>query len=240
MGSVRPSAGITLLAMSSNEQLAPLITLDFERDQEEAQIRRSQEFYENLEKRRSIRTFSDEDVPKEVIANIIKAASTAPSGAHKQPWTFCVISDKGVKRKIREAAEEEEKINYGGRMSDTWLKDLEVFRTNWEKPFLEEAPYLIVVCKRIYELDGDGNKLSNYYVNESVGIATGMLIAAAHVAGLATLTHTPSPMNFLMQVLGRPKNERPFLLIPIGYPVAECQVPDLNRKALAQVLVEYA
>ena len=175
----------------------------------------------------------------EVIRNLIRAASTAPSGAHKQPWTFCAVSDPELKKKIRIAAEEEEFRNYNGRMSESWLKDLTPFRTDWHKPFLETAPYLIIVFKRAYELDEEGEKHNNYYVSESVGLATGILLAAAHMAGLATLTHTPSPMNFLSEVLNRPENERPFLLIPVGYPSKDCKVPDLKRKELAQVLVEY-
>jgi nitroreductase len=144
-----------------------------------------------------------------------------------------------MKRRIREAAEEEERINYGGRMSDEWLDDLKPFGTDWQKPFLETAPWLVVVFKRAYELEAGGTKHQNYYVNESVGIATGFLLAAAHHAGLATLTHTPSPMNFLARVLERPDNERPFLLIPMGYPADGCLVPDLQRKPVEEVLVPF-
>lgn len=175
---------------------------------------RAQDFGDLMGRRRSVRHFSPEPVPFEVIAEVVRTAGTSPSGAHKQPWTFCVVGDPALKRRIREAAEEEERINYGGRMSDEWLDDLKPFGTDWQKPFLEIAPWLVVVFKRAYEVLPDGTKHQNYYVNESVGIATGMLLAAAHNAGLATLTHTPSPMNFLAQVLERPANERPFLLIP--------------------------
>lgn len=202
-------------------------------------IKRSQEFYEWLDTRRSVRDFSDKAVPREVIENVIKAASTAPSGAHKQPWTFCVVSNKELKSKIRSLAEEEEKKSYGGRMSEQWLKDLAPLGTNWEKEFLDIAPWHIILMKRAYEEGENGEKLNNYYVNESVGIAAGMLISAIHHAGLVTLTHTPSPMNFLAKALGRPENERPFLLLPVGYPREDAEVPDLSRKALDEVAVFY-
>lgn len=200
---------------------------------------RAQDFHDLMGRRRSVRHFSPEPVPFEVIAEVVRTAGTAPSGAHKQPWTFCVVGDPDLKRRIREAAEEEERINYGGRMSDEWLDDLKPFGTDWQKPFLEIAPWLVVVFKRAYEVLPDGTKHQNYYVTESVGIATGMLLAAAHNARLATLTHTPSPMNFLAQVLERPANERPFLLIPMGYPAEGCLVPDLRRKALEEVMVPF-
>ncbi len=186
-----------------------------------------------------MRHFSDEPVSYSVIEEVVRAASTAPSGAHKQPWTFCAVGDPAIKRRIREAAEAEERINYGGRMSVEWIADLEPFGTDASKPFLDVAPWLIVVFKRAYELDADGHKHQNYYVTESVGIATGLLLAAAHHAGLATLTHTPSPMDFLAKLLGRPANERPYLLIPMGYPAPDCMVPRLTRKPLDQVLVPY-
>lgn len=224
--------------MAENE-LAPLKPLVFERQSPEQMIASSEGVYASLDKRRSVRFFSDEPVPVEVMRNIIKAASTAPSGAHKQPWTFCLVSDPEIKKQIRLAAEEEEKENYGGRMSESWLKDLAVFRTNAEKPFLETAPYLVVVFKRAYEMGPNREKQNNYYVNESVGIASGMLLAAAHMSGLATLTHTPSPMNFLAKLLKRPENERAYLLIPMGFPSENCEVPAIQRKSLAQVLVEY-
>lgn len=196
-------------------------------------------FYKWLDERRSVRDFSDKPIPKEVIENIILSASTAPSGAHKQPWTFCVVSNPETKSKIRAAAEEEERVSYGGRMSDVWLKDLEPLGTDWEKPFLEIAPYLIIVFKRSYEFDEDGKKHQNYYVQESVGLACGFLLAAIHDAGLVALTHTPSPMNFLTKLLERPENEKPFILIPVGYPVDECFVPDIERKSLEEVAVWY-
>lgn len=205
----------------------------------EESIQRSQDYYQLLDQRRSVREFSDRPVPEAVIENIIMTASSAPSGAHKQPWTFCVIKDATTKAAIRKAAEEEEYENYHGRMSDSWLKDLEKFNTNWHKPFLEIAPYLIIVFKKAYDVGTAGEKLKNYYVNESVGIATGFLISAIHQAGLVTLTHTPSPMNFLQKILGRPANERAFLLLPVGYPADDAQVPVLNRKPASEVIVYY-
>lgn len=202
-------------------------------------IARSHIFYQQLDARRSVRDLSDKHVPKEVIENVIKSASTAPSGAHKQPWTFCAISNQVIKSKIREAAEKEEKISYEGRMSDRWLKDLAPLGTDMNKPFLEKAPWLIIVFKKAYELDSEGIKQNNYYVNESVGIACGMLITAIHNAGLVTLTHTPSPMSFLQDILNRPDNERAFLLLPVGYPEDPVYVPDLKRKTLDEVAVFY-
>ena len=206
---------------------------------EEEVVSRSQEFFKWLDKRRSVREFSDKHIPAEVIKNIIKAASTAPSGAHKQPWTFAVVSNPDLKKKIREAAEKEEYESYNNRMSEEWLEDLKPLQTDWKKPFLEIAPYLIIVFKKAYELDEKGNKHNNYYVNESVGLASGFLLAAIHHAGLVALTHTPSPMNFLTKLLDRPPNERPVLLIPVGYPAEETYVPKLERKALEQVAVFY-
>lgn len=214
------------------------VPLRFIRYTSEEMLQRAHTFKDLMARRRSVRYFSDEPVPRAVMEAVIATAASAPSGAHKQPWTFCLVGDPALKRRIREAAEEEERINYGGRMSEEWLEDLKPFGTNWEKPFLETAPWLVVVFKRAYEEEG-GHKHPNYYVNESVGIATGLLLAAAHHAGLASLTHTPSPMNFLSHVLGRPANERPFLLIPMGLPAAGCRVPDLERKPLVQVLVPF-
>ena len=202
-------------------------------------ISRSAAFYDWTEKRRTVRDFSDQSIPLEVIENIIKAASTAPSGAHKQPWTFCVVSDRGLKKEIRVAAENEEKESYDNRMSEEWLEDLKHLQTDWQKPFLEIAPYLIIVFKKAYDLAPDGNKRTNYYVNESVGLACGFLLAAIHHAGLVALTHTPSPMNFLTKLLKRPENERPFLLIPVGYPHPETYVPKLERKKIEEVMVKY-
>ena len=192
-------------------------------------------FYHKMDNRRTVRDFSDKPVPKEVIEKLILTASTAPSGAHKQPWTFCAVSDPSVKRAIRVAAEKEEFDSYNGRMSEQWLKDLAPLGTDWQKPFLEIAPWLIVVFAQSTGL----NKEKHYYVQESVGIACGFLIAAIHEAGLVTLTHTPSPMNFLKTVLKRPDNERPFLLLPVGFAANEVLVPDIQRKTLDEVAVFY-
>ncbi len=192
-------------------------------------------FYDKMDNRRSIRDFSDKAVPKETIEKLILTASTAPSGAHKQPWTFCAVSDPSVKRAIRAAAEKEEFDSYNGRMSEQWLKDLAPLGTDWRKSFLEIAPWLIVVFAQSTGL----NKEKHYYVQESVGIACGFLIAAIHEAGLVTLTHTPSPMNFLKTVLKRPDNERPFLLLPVGYAADDVLVPDIQRKCLDEVAVFY-
>lgn len=202
-------------------------------------IAKSKLFHEWMDTRRSVRDFSDKQVPKEVIDNIIRAASTAPSGAHKQPWTFCVISNPEIKSKIREAAEKEEYESYHNRMSEAWIKDLAPLGTDWHKPFLETAPYLIIVFKKAFEFGENGEKKNNYYVNESVGLASGFLLAAIHDAGLVTLTHTPSPMNFLTSILDRPTNERPFLLLPVGYEAEEVYVPDLGRKELKDISVYY-
>ncbi len=206
---------------------------------EEELLKKSDRFYHLLNSRRSIREFSDKNVPKEVIENLIKTAATAPSGAHKQPWVFCAISSAELKTQIREAAEAEEKKSYESRMSDRWKKDLEPMATDMYKPFLEIAPWLIIVFKKAYELGENGEKNNNYYVNESVGIAAGMLISAIHNAGLVTLTHTPSPMNFLAKILNRPANERAFLLLPVGYPELPTYVPDLKRKELDEIAVFY-
>ena len=221
------------------EDEAPHVPLDFIRYGPTEMLDRARQFHGLMDRRRTIRYFSDEPVPFDVIAEVVRTANTAPSGAHKQPWTFCVVGNPALKHKIREAAEQEEKINYESRMSEEWLDALKPFATDWNKPFLDIAPWLIVVFKRAYEMDADGNKHQNYYAAESVGIATGMLLAAAHNAGLATLTHTPSPMNFLAGILDRTSNERPFLLIPIGFPAKNCQVPDLKRKGLDHVLVPF-
>ncbi|MFN7115402.1 MAG: nitroreductase family protein [Saprospiraceae bacterium] len=201
-------------------------------------LQRSKDFYDLLNKRRTVREFSDKPVPRELIENVVMAASTAPSGAHKQPWTFCIVSNPTIKSEIRKAAEEEEYTNYHGRMGEEWLEDLIPFGTDWHKPFLEIAPYLIVVFKKSYDII-NGEKRKCYYVQESVGLACGMLLAAIHNAGLVALTHTPSPMNFLQTILQRPENEKPFLLIPVGYPAEAVQVPDLQRKEKEEVIIYY-
>ncbi|MFN0202806.1 MAG: nitroreductase family protein [Bacteroidia bacterium] len=201
----------------------------------EEMLERSAQYYQQHQTRRSVRFFSDKPVDKALIENLILTAGTAPSGANKQPWTFCVVSDFALKTKIRIAAEEEEYKNYHGRMSEEWLKDLAHFGTDWQKPFLEIAPYLIIVFRKAYDLDEKGEKHLNYYVNESVGLACGFLISAIHHAGLVTLTHTPSPMDFLTKILNRPVNERPFLLLPVGYPAEDATVPDIGRKSLNEI-----
>ena len=206
---------------------------------EEEMLKRSLECYSFNNKRRSVREFSDKQIPIEVIENIIKTASTAPSGANKQPWTFCVVKSLEMKKKIRLAAEEEERKSYAERMSEEWLDDLKHIGTDANKPFLETAPYLIIVFKRPYEIDSEGKKHPNYYVNESVGLACGFLISAIHNAGLVTLTHTPSPMRFLEQILERPSNERAFLLLPVGYAVDKVYVPDIQRKELDVIMGIY-
>ncbi|HPW62964.1 MAG TPA: nitroreductase family protein [Cyclobacteriaceae bacterium] len=217
----------------------PFVSYTHEVYPSEEMIRRSNDFYQWIDKRRTVRDFSDKPIPQEVIHNIVKAASTAPSGAHKQPWTFCIVEDSTLKREIRIAAEKEEKESYENRMSEEWLNDIRPLQTDWQKPFIEVAPYLIVVFKKAYDLLPDGSKRTNYYVNESVGIACGFLLAAVHHAGLVALTHTPSPMNFLTSLLKRPENERPFLLIPVGYPHPETYVPKLERKSINEVLITY-
>lgn len=198
---------------------------------------RSQLFFEWMNTRRTVRDFSDKFIPQNIIENIILSASTAPSGAHKQPWTFCVVKNPEVKKQIRMAAEKEEKESYENRMTDEWLKDLQPIGTDWKKPFLETAPYLIVIFKRSYEIENNNYKHQNYYVTESCGIACGFLLTAIHDAGLVALTHTPSPMNFLSKILNRPENEKPFLLIPVGYPAEECWVPDLKRKNISEICI---
>lgn len=204
----------------------------------EEMIVKSREFYLEMDQRRTVREFDTRPIPLEVMKNIILTASTAPSGAHKQPWTFCLVSDPEIKLKIRVAAEEEEKISYTSRMPNTWKDDLKPLGTNWEKPFLEDAPYLIVVFKQSFGMV-NGEKVQHYYVSESVGIACGFLMAAIHHAGLVAVTHTPSPMNFLSEILKRPSNEKPFLLIPVGYAKEETYVPDIRRKPLEKVMRKF-
>ena len=201
-------------------------------------IRESENHYTFMNKRRTIREFSTEPVPMKVIENIIMTASTAPSGANKQPWTFCVVTNPELKSQIRVEAEKEEYESYHGRMPQEWLDDLSYLGTDWQKPFLEDAPALIIVFKQSYELN-EGLKKTNYYVSESVGLACGFLLQAIHQCGLVALTHTPSPMNFLSKLLKRPENEKPFLLIPIGYPIDKVMVPDIKRKEKEHVIVYY-
>lgn len=216
-----------------------MIPLRFERLSPEEQLSRADSFYDEMDQRRSVRFFSDEHVPRHLIEQAIRTASTAPSGAHRQPWRFVVTGDLDVKRRIREAAEEEERINYqGGRLPEHWKEALEPLGTDWHKPFLETVPWIVVIFEERYGINPDGSKRHNFYVKESCGIAAGIFIAALHHMGLATLTHTPSPMAFLTRLLGRPDNERPFCMFPIGYPAEDCVVPDLRRKSLDEVMVD--
>lgn len=196
----------------------------------------SAQFLNKISKRRSVREFSSKEIPIEIIENCINAAGSAPSGANKQPWHFVIVKSADVKKQIRIEAEKEEHEFYNGRASDDWLKDLEPFETNEQKPFLEEAPYLIAIFEEKYSVDEKGERHKNYYAKESVGIATGFLITALHNAGLALLTHTPSPMNFLNKILARPKNEKPFLLLVVGYPKKGTKVPNIKRKELNEVM----
>lgn len=209
-----------------------------DRKSPEEMIAAAREFLETIRLRRTVREFSSEPVPDEVIAMAIEAASLAPSGANMQPWKFVVVRDAEIKRQIRIAAEKEEHENYHGRMPDEWLRALAPLQTDEHKEFLDVAPLLIVVFKEDYALDAEGRRVTHYYVNESVGIACGFLLAALNAAGLATLTHTPSPMGFLREILGRPKNEKAYLLIPVGHPAEGCRVPDITKKTLAEVMIE--
>ncbi|HEY53535.1 MAG TPA: nitroreductase family protein [Caldilineae bacterium] len=196
---------------------------------------RADEFYVEMKRRRTVRDFSERPVPRHIIETCIRTAGTAPSGANQQPWHFVVVSDPDIKRQIRLAAEQEERAFYAGRASEEWLDALEHLGTDASKPFLETAPFLIAIFAQRYGLDEEGEKVKHYYVNESVGIATGLLIAALHHAGLATLTHTPSPMGFLSTILQRPANERPYLILVTGYPAAGVQVPDIDKKSLDDI-----
>ena len=213
------------------------VPLEFVRYSGHEQLSRSRRFLDEMRRRRTVRHFSREPVPDELIENAVATAGTAPSGAHQQPWTFVVVSDPSVKRRIREAAEKEERLSYESRMPDEWLEALRPLGTDWRKPHIEDAPFVIVVFEQVYGVREDGAKTKHYYVRESVGIAVGLLLASLHHAGLATLTHTPSPMGFLREILGRPENERPYALIPVGYPAAGCTVPALERKPVDEILV---
>ncbi len=201
-------------------------------------LHRAIEFYTRMSKRRSVRFFSDREIPDELLDWAIRTAGTAPSGANKQPWTFCVVRNPEIKKRIRQAAEKEEFESYTSRMTQEWLEDLAPLGTDWHKEFLETAPALIVVFRKSHDIL-DGVRKKNYYVQESVGIACGFLLAALHQAGLASLTHTPSPMNFLQEILERPENEKPYLLIPVGYPSPDAMVPDIRRKSLEEIMIRY-
>ena len=211
------------------------IPFDFQEYPIEEIQSRALRYYENMSRRRTIRDFSRRLVPIDVIENCIRAAGTAPSGANQHPWHFVVIADPGKKRKIRLAAEKEEKEFYSTRAPKEWLDVLAPLGTNAHKPFLETAPYLIAIFAQNYGVDKNGKKSKHYYVNESVGIATGLLVSAIHYSGLASLTHTPSPMRFLNQILDRPDSERPFLLLIVGYPAADARVPKIRRKSLSEI-----
>jgi nitroreductase len=200
-------------------------------------MKRSQDFYQWANSRRSVREFSDKPVPREIIENIIRSAGTAPSGANRQPWTFVVVSDDDIKHKIRDAVEAEEKTFYESRISEEQRQALAPLGTSWEKPYLETAPYLIVVFRQDYSFDENNNKRKHYYVRDSVGIAIGILIIAIHEVGLVTLTHTPSPMNYLRNILERPPYEKPVVLMPVGYPPEELNVPDIRRKDLHEIMI---
>ena len=216
-----------------------MIPYEFERLDLDEQLTRAADFYQEMNRRRSVRFFSADPVPRELVEQAIRTASTAPSGAHRQPWTMVLTGDPAIKRQIRVAAEDEERINYeGGRIPEHWREALEPLGTDWRKGFLETVPWIVVLFEQRYGLDDEGKKIHHYYVKESCGIASGILISALHHMGLVTLTHTPSPMAFLTKLLGRPVNERPFCMFPIGYPAEDCVVPDLRRKALDEVMVE--
>lgn len=207
-----------------------------ERLSQKEMIRRGEAFFTEMNRRRSVRDFAADPVPRELIELAIRTASTAPSGAHRQPWKFVAVSDTRTKQQIRVAAEREEKTSYeGGRMPPEWLEALQPLGTTWRKPFLEVAPWLVVVFEEVYAIRADGSRRKNYYVRESVGIACGLFITAIHHMGLITLTHTPSPMGFLSGILGRPDNERPYMLFPVGHPAPDARVPRLRRKDLHEV-----
>ncbi len=219
--------------MSHSDKFVPLA--QYRVVEPEEMVQRSRDFYAEMRRRRTVRDFSDKPVPPEVIENCILTAGTAPNGANMQPWHFAVVSDPAIKRRIREEAEEEERAFYNGRAPEDWLEALAPLGTNAEKPFLETAPYLIVVFAQSYGLDEAGQKVKHYYVQESVGIATGMLITAVHQSGLVSLTHTPSPMSFLNEICDRPKQERPFLILVVGYPAEGVTVPEISKKSLEEM-----
>lgn len=212
------------------------LPLHFQRLPEPQQRQRANDFRRQMATRRSVRHFSPDPIPFDLVEAAIATAASAPSGANQQPWRFVAVTDPAVKREIRIAAEHEERLNYEHRFPGEWLEALEPFGTSWHKEFLEIAPCLIVVFRIDYGLGDDGSRRKHYYVSESAGIATGFLLAALHLAGFATLTHTPSPMGFLQRILGRPANERPFLLIPVGYPADGAMVPAISKKPLAEVM----
>jgi len=209
---------------------------DFINRSEKEMTQRAEKFYQELRTRRSVRQFSPKPVPRDIIELCIRAAGTAPSGANKQPWQFVVVSDQQTKKQIREAAEKEEQEFYTNRAPEDWLEDLADLGTDAQKPFLEKAPFLIIIFAKSYNVNREGRKEKNYYVQESVGIATGMLITALHYSGLATLTHTPNPMGFLNKILNRPANERPYLILVTGYPAEDALVPNIKKRKLAEIV----
>jgi nitroreductase len=216
----------------------PFVPLEFERLPEAEMLSRARSFYELMDRRRSIREFSGDPVPRELIELAIRTASTAPSGAHQQPWTFVVVGAAETKRRIRQAAEKEERHSYASRMPEEWKRALAPLGTDQHKSYLEIVPWIVVGFEQIHGYHPDGSVRKHYYAKQSIGLACGMLITALHQMGLATLTHTPSPMKFLAEILGRPANEKPFILFPVGYPAAGCRVPDLTRKPLSEIMVE--
>lgn len=215
----------------------PFIPFVLQSFSEDKMIERSLKMYNLAKSRRSVRDFSNKPFPREIVENIVRTAGTAPSGANKQPWTFVIVGDSDLKHKIRVAAESEEKEFYNNKISDEWRQDLAPLGTSWKKEFLEIAPYLIVVFQQKYRLDEHNIKRKNYYVSKSVGIAVGMLIMAIHHAGLATVTHTPISMNFLRDLLERPKNEKAYVIMPVGYPAEDASVPDIKRKAISEIMI---
>ncbi len=212
------------------------IPYEFEPLNAKTSVLRGREFFDLMNRRRSVRDYSTEAPPRECVELAIKTAASAPSGAHHQPWRFILVDDPDLKKAIREAAEEEERENYDNRFPSEWLQALAPLGTTGDKPFLEDAPYLVVVFKESYGVGKESDKITNYYVNESVGIACGLFIAALHTMGLVTLTHTPSPMGFLSELLNRPPNEKPYILFPVGYPAEGAMVPDLKRKMFEEVV----
>lgn len=218
-----------------NIQPFPQVPLTFERMPEEEMVKRAADFRTFMEKRRTVREFSDEAVPEEIILNAVATANSAPSGANKQPWHFAIIKNPDIKRQIREAAEEEERAFYSGRHGMDWVDEVARLGTDWHKPFLERAPYLIILFRQPYGLYEDGSRDKHYYVPESCGIAAGMLLTALHNAGLATLTHTPNPMAFLREICGRPEHEKAMMIVVTGYPDKEATVPGFTKKPLEEV-----
>lgn len=227
--------------MTQKAQFRPL---EFDYLTSDEQSANSTDFMNRMLKRRTVRDFSSKPVPLELIENAIRVAGSAPSGANQQPWTFVVVSNLDLKHKIRIAAEQEEKESYNRRMSQEWLAALAHLGTDWQKPHIEDAPHLIIVFRKPYEVEIDPNtgeerKIKHYYSDESVGIAVGFLLAALHLSGLATLTHTPSPMKFLTEVVDRPSHERAFVLIPVGYPAEDAQVPIITKKSLEEIMIHH-